>query len=364
MQSELYYQIALTLIPDIGPITRKKLIKHFEKASAVFYAKRKEIAFVENIGDRIAQQIKSWNNFSLVEKELKFIEQHQIQALFITSTQYPQRLLNCPDHPTLLYFKGNAHLNAEKIISIIGTRSNSTYGKMVTEQLIQSIPPDVLVISGLAFGIDTIAHKAALNNELSTVGVLAHGLDDLYPAQNKSLAKDMLNKGGLLTEFNIQTRADRYNFPRRNRIVAGMSDATIVIETAVKGGSMITADLAFHYNRELFAVPGRINDERSKGCLQLIQQNKAIVYTNVMAFLETMGWEPKKKLPLQQLSFFATLSEEEQLIVQILKEKDLFTIDELYGRSGLNSSRMATALLNLEIQQIIHMIPGKMVALS
>lgn len=364
MHTELLYQIALTMIPDIGPITRKKLIGHFGAASAVFKATRNEIAAVENMGERIAHQIKNWNNFSLAEKEIKFIEQHQIQVLFFTHPNFPHRLLNCPDHPTLLYFKGNANLNAEKVISIIGTRSNSIYGKQVTEQIIHSIPRDVLVISGLAFGIDAIAHRAALNNNLSTVGVLAHGLDDLYPSQHRNMAKEMLNNGGMLTEFTQHTLANKYNFPRRNRIVAGMADATIVIETAVKGGSMITADLAFHYNRELFAVPGRINDERSKGCLQLIQQNKAIIYTNATAFMETMGWENKQPSPLQQLSFFVTLTEEEQLIVQVLKEKDLFTVDDLYKRVGLNSSRMAAALLSLEIQHIIHIIPGKMVALS
>jgi DNA processing protein len=364
MHSERWYQIALTLIPHTGPVLRKRLIAGFGSASAVFSASRKELKGVEGISENAARQILEWNNFNAVDSEIRFIEKQQIQPLFITDPAYPQRLLQCPDPPTLLYWKGQANLNAARVISIIGTRTNSPYGKQVTEILISSLPEDVLIVSGMAFGIDAIAHKAALNNQLRTVGVLAHGLDDLYPAQHWGLAKEMQHRGGLLTEFNQNTRADKYNFPRRNRIVAGMADATIVIETAAKGGSMITADLAFDYNRELFAVPGRLNDPKSEGCLKLIVQNKAALYTSAGSLLETMGWGEEKIKQKALVEIMAALSEEEQQILRILKDKIPFTIDDLQHKAGLNSSRMAAALLNLEMQQLIQIIPGKMIALT
>ena len=204
------------------------------------------------------------------------IEKFKIQPLFIADKNYPQRLLRCYDAPTLLYYRGNADLNATKIISIIGTRNNTDYGKQVTEKLVTDLQEqNILIVSGLAFGIDAIAHKAALNNGLPTIGVLAHGLDSIYPSQHKCLAKDMLQQGGLLTEFRKETKPDKHNFPRRNRIVAGMADATIVVETAIKGGSIITAELAHNYNRDVFAIPGKITDSKSAGCNYLV---KNVVY--------------------------------------------------------------------------------------
>lgn len=365
MHTELWYQIALTLIPDIGPVLRKRLINYFETAHAVFAARKKELSAIEGIGEKAARQIKSWDNFSLADDEMKFIEKHGITPLFINHKQYPQRLLNCYDAPTMLYWKGIGNLNAPRMLNIIGTRMNTAYGKLVTENIIRSLPDDVVIVSGLALGIDAIAHRNALTSGHHTIGVLAHGLDDLYPAQNKPLAKEMLHHGGLLTEFNQKTKPDKHNFPRRNRVVAGITDATLVIETAVKGGSMITADLAFQYNREVFAVPGKITDLKSSGCLQLIQQNKAIVFTSTEQLMETMGWLPAtKKTVKKQLEIFTSLTNEEQMVVKILEEKDVFAMEELISRTNLNSSAMAAALLSLEMQNIINIIPGKMIALS
>ncbi len=364
MHSELWHQIALTFIPDVGPILRKRLIEYFGSAKEVFAARKKELGSIDGIGDWAIKQLKSWNDYSLVDKELKFIDKNNIQPLFITDKAYPYRLTNCPDAPTLLYWKGHTNLNATKIISIIGTRNNTNYGKYLTEQFMASIPKDVLIVSGLALGIDSIAHKSALKNGLPTVGVLGHGLDNLYPAQHELLAKEMLGHGGLLSEYSQRTKADKHNFPRRNRIVAGMADATIVIETAEKGGSMITADLAFQYNRELFAFPGRVNDAKSAGCHQLIQQNKAILLTDAAYLLSMMGWTEKKKPEKKQLALFSSLSADELMVVEILNEKELFTIDELNSRTQLNSSKMAGILLSLELQNIIHVIPGKMIALA
>jgi DNA processing protein len=269
--------------------------------------------------------------------------------------------LHCYDAPTILYYRGNANLNNSKIISIIGTRNNTDYGKQVTEDLItELIPYNVLVVSGLAYGIDAIAHKASIKNNVANVGVLAHGLDSIYPAQHKSLAKDILLNGGLLTEFRKNTKADRYNFPQRNRIVAGMADATIVVETASKGGSMITAELAYNYNKDVFAIPGKIYDGKSSGCLKLIQQNKAILLSSTEQLIEEMGWQEKKKQPKKQRELFIELTEDEKTILQLINSKETISIDDIYLQSGLSSSSIASAILNLELQNIVLSLPGKM----
>jgi len=363
MHSDLLYRVALTMIPTIGPVLQKRLIQQFETTSDIFSAKKKELCAVDGISEWIAKEIKQWNDFSFAERELLFLEKHHICPLFINDKAYPQRLSNCYDAPILLYFKGHCNLNEQKIISIIGTRTNTLYGKQIAEQIIEQLPKDVLIVSGLAFGIDAIAHRAALKNQQNTVGVLAHGLDNLYPAQHRSLAKDILQQGGLITEFTQHTKPDKHNFPKRNRIVAGIADATIVIETDIKGGSMITADLAFQYNRELFAVPGKINDVKSAGCLKLIQENKANLFTSIEHLLVTMNWAPKIKSTINQLSIFASLTSDEQQVVKLLKDKGQIPLDDLRSNVGFSSSKMASVLLSLEMQNIIHIIPGKMIAL-
>lgn len=364
MQDNLFHQVAFTLIPGLGPVSRKKLIQHFGSASRILNASEEELRSMPGMGQVLVNQIRSFKDFGVAGQILRFVERQGITPLFITSPRYPQKLLHCPDAPTLLYYKGNADLNAAAAISIIGTRSNSGYGKQVTENMVASLPKNVLVVSGLAYGIDAIAHKAALNNGLSTVGVLAHGLDDLYPPAHRSLAKSMLEQGGLLTEFRLQTRPDKYNFPRRNRVVAGLSDVTVVVETAVKGGSMITADLAFQYNRELFAVPGRLTDVKSSGCLQLIQQQKAMLYTGPEHLLETMGWElPRPALqPSNPLS--AELSGTEQFLVKLLQQKEICNTDELLLQLPVDPGSLAGILLNLEMRNIIRTLPGKRICLQ
>ncbi|GAC1532559.1 MAG: DNA-processing protein DprA [Sediminibacterium sp.] len=361
MANELLYKIALTLIPDLGPVRARILLDRFGDAPAVFRAKKKELGYTEGIGVIRANQIREWNDFKEAEAEMAFIEKNRIQPLFITDPGYPQRLLHCYDAPALLYYRGTADLNCARIISIIGTRNNTDYGRMITEQLIQSLQAlDVLIVSGLAFGIDAIAHKACMQQQLLTVGVLAHGMDTIYPIQHKALAKEMLLQGGLLTEFRKNTRPDKHNFPKRNRIVAGMADATVVIETAVKGGSMITAELANSYNRDVFAFPGKITDARSGGCLKLIQQNKAILLTDGAQLMETMGWQEKKKIPEKQRVLFVELTEVEQKIMDVLSEKEWTHIDELPLKTNLSNSMLAAAILNLELQNMICAMPGKM----
>lgn len=362
MPDDLIYQIALTLIPNIGDVHAKTLIGIYGNAASVFKARKKELETIEGIGTIRAKSIKAFTDFTRCEEEISFIEKYKITPLFLTDKNYPQRLLNGYDSPALLYYRGKADLNTSKIVAVVGTRNNSEYGKTVTEKLITDLAGNqVLIVSGLAFGIDTIAHKAALKNNLHTVGVLAHGLDRIYPYQNKTLAKQMVEQGGLLTDFISNTNPDKQNFPKRNRIVAGMCDALVVIESGKKGGSLITAELANGYNKDVFAIPGKTTDTRSEGCNFLIRQNKASLITGSADLIELMNWLPEEKVQKKkQRELFIELTREEKMIVDILQQRDTTPIDELYFKSGLSSSSVAQALLMLEMQNVIIAMPGKM----
>ncbi|MBE7170031.1 MAG: DNA-protecting protein DprA [Williamsia sp.] len=363
---DLLYRIALTLVPGIGPIQARMLLQSFGEAGLIFQAKKSTLEKTEGIGSIRAANIKQFTDFKRAEKEMGFLDKYGIKPLSISDPAYPQRLLNCYDPPVLLYFKGNLNINAVKIIAVIGTRSNSAYGKQVTETLLNELVPfQVMVVSGLAYGIDALSHRAALKNGLPTIGVLAHGLDTIYPYQHYALAREMTQQGGLLTEFISATKPDRHHFPMRNRIVAGMSDAVIVIETGVKGGSMITADLANSYNKDVFAFPGKTTDPKSAGCNYLIKTNRAMLLTDAQQLIETMGWERKKTAGKStQKELFIQLSEEEKTVVAILQSKDAVAIDELNYRSNLSSSKVAAAILNLELQGVVMVLPGKIYRLA
>jgi DNA processing protein len=367
MNRELLYQLSLTRIPHIGPVQAKILVEHFGTAHAIFTAKETQLKRIEGIGEIRARSIKSFTGFNEAEKEISFIDQYGIQPLFLTDKNYPRRLLNCYDSPTLLFYKGTADLNHAKIVAVIGTRHHTDYGKQQAEKVVTELASfNILVVSGLAFGIDAIAHKASLKNKLPTIGVLAHGLDQIYPSQHASLARDMLAKeGGLLTEFPSHTNPDKHNFPTRNRIVAGMSDATIVIETGIRGGSMITAELANGYNKDVFALPGRTNDNKSIGCNQLIRTNKAILLTEASELIGMMNWgEQQKANPSKQRAIFIELSENEKKLLAILSEKQSVHIDELNLKTGLSNSEVAAAVLSLELQNVIVSLPGKLYQLT
>lgn len=368
MTNDLLYQIALSLTPNIGPVQAKILVDQFGTAESVFKARAATLKNTEGIGEVRAASIKKFDQFNKAEEEIKFIEKYSIQPLFITDAAYPQRLLNCYDSPGLLFYKGSADLNATKIVAVVGTRNHTDYGKQATEKLIKDLAKqNILVVSGLAYGIDAIAHKAALKNNLPTIGVLAHGLDQIYPLQHAELAKDMVKKGGLLTEFRSRTNPDKHNFPTRNRIVAGMSDATIVIETGIKGGSMITAELANGYNKDVFAFPGKVTDSKSAGCNYLIKNNKAMLLTDAEELLQVMGWKEKAESPgarKRQKELFIELTPDEKIIIAILNEKGIVNIDEINLRSGLSSSAVAAAVLSLELQNLILSLPGKLYQLA
>lgn len=363
MNNDLLYQIALTQVPFIGPVHARTLLGIYGDAKSIFQSPRHHLEKIEGIGTVKARGIKHFDNFSRCEQEIKFIEKNGITVLYHEDPAYPYRLRNCADGPVLLYFKGNADLNPLKVIAVVGTRNFTEYGRQACIDFIEKLDADILVISGLAYGIDTLAHRSALKNQLATVGVLAHGLNRIYPPENRSLARQMISSGGLLTEFISHTDPDRENFPRRNRIVAGICDAVIVIESGKKGGSIITAELANSYNRDVFAIPGRISDHKSDGCNNLIRQNKAALLTDTDYFLEAMNWKPLKSGKVKQKELFVSLSEQEQSIVDLLRQ-DAQHIDRISQSCELAAGEVATALLSLEMQGIVISLPGKIYRLN
>lgn len=362
MSDDLLYQIALSQVPKVGDVHARILIQHFGNAKDVFNAPKKALEKIDGLGIVRTNAIKSFNEFDSCEDEVRFIEKYNITPVFLTDKSYPKRLLNCYDCPPLLYFKGTANLNASKIVSIVGTRNSSEYGRFVCNTIVEGLKlQQILVVSGLAFGIDTIAHKAALKNQMETVGVLAHGLDRIYPSQNKSIAKHMCEQGGLLTEFKSGTNPDRENFPRRNRIVAGLCDCIIIVESGVRGGSLITAELSNGYNKDVFAIPGRINDPKSEGCNFLIKNNKANVITSSNDVLDFMNWNDDRKVkPKPQRELFIELSEAEKKIFDLVTTADTISVDQIFLSSGLSNSTVAAALLSLEMHGLVSSLPGKM----
>jgi DNA processing protein len=361
MDNELLYKIALTKISNIGNVHAKSLMQVFKEPSQIFKASKFHLEKIEGIGSVRANSIKTFKDFDVCKKEMEFIQKHAIDALFFTEEKYPKRLLNCYDSPILLYYKGSSNLNASKIISIVGTRSNSEYGKQICEKFIADLKlKDAIIVSGLAYGIDTIAHRTALNSNIETIGILAHGLDRIYPSANKPLAKEMILNGGLLTEFMSGTNPDKQNFPNRNRITAGICDVLVVIETSKKGGSLITAELANDYNKDVFAFPGKVTDLKSEGCNKLIQLNKAHLITHANDLLEMMQWnEVESNVKKRSPQLFNDFNESELEILEFFKQKTDWQIDELCMQSKMSNSKIAGVLLSLEMNGIINSLPGK-----
>lgn len=362
--TDLIHQIGLTLIPGVGSVTAKSLISYCGSVEAIFKTPKNKLLKIPGIGEKGAESISSSSSNVLfrAEEEVAFIEKHRITPLFFFDKNYPHRLKNCSDAPMMLYYAGNANLNHPRIVSIVGTRKATDYGKDLCAKLVEGLAKhNVLVVSGLAYGIDHAAHHACLQKKVPTVGVLAHGLDRIYPPAHEKMAKQMTANGGLLTEFLSNSMPDRENFPKRNRIIAGIADATIVIETATKGGSMITAQLAAMYNRDVFAFPGKITDKYSAGCNHLIKRNMAVLLENAEDIAYNLGWETETaKQPQVQKQLFIELDPDEEKVMQTLQNapSGSMHIDQLCYAVQLSPSATATALLTLELKGLVRAMAG------
>jgi DNA processing protein len=361
MQEELIFRIALTQVPNVGDMVARSLLEAFGSAKAIFHTPYRKLECIEGVGSVRARSIHTFRDFTIAEKESVFIEKNKIQTLFINDNDYPKALRFCPDAPALLYLKGNKNALSKNSVAVIGTRNHSAYGKEWCQQFIHDLKEqDIHIISGLAYGIDSIAHQSALDAGLSTSAILAHGLDRIYPETNRRMAIDMQEKGMLITEFMSGIQPDKQNFPRRNRITAGCCEAVVIVETGLSGGSMITAELAHQYNRELFALPGRVTDVKSMGCHQLIRQNKAQIITSAKDLLDSMGWnKTTQKKATTQLTLPLDMSPDETTILKLLVENREMHIDELSLQTGFSSGLLSTVLLNLEMNQRIISLPGK-----
>ncbi|MDP4291104.1 MAG: DNA-processing protein DprA [Bacteroidota bacterium] len=357
---ELIYRIALTLIPGVGDVLAKKLIACCGSVEAVFAEKQDMLLRIHGVGPVVSKSIRNRESFLRAEKEVRFLQRYSIKPLFYLDSDYPERLKQCEDHPTMIYYKGTADLNHVRPIAVVGTRRVTEYGKIECKKIIDGLAPfEPMVVSGLAYGVDTCAHKSSLEAGLFTIGVLGHGLDRIYPSQNKQLAGKMLNQGGLITEFVSETKPDAENFPRRNRIIAGLCDAVVVIEAGLKGGALITADIANSYNRDVFALPGRVTDFFSEGCHFLIKTNRAALIENAADLVYAMGWQANNNGKAPQLKLFEELTDEEEKLVHILKEKGDVSVDTFVNESNMASGKVASLLLNLEFKGVIKLLPGK-----
>lgn len=366
----LVYQIGIDMIPKIGSVNAKRLIAYCGGVEAVFKQTKKSLVKIPGVGEVLASEIANNTVLDKAKREVDFVEKHRIKALFYLDPEYPERLRQCDDCPIVLFIKGNEslNLNQSKIISVVGTRSITDYGKEVCENLIESMAVkghNPIIVSGLAYGVDLCAHKAALKFGLPTVGVLGHGLDTIYPKTHRSVAKDIIGKGALVTDFPSGTSIDPKNFIKRNRIIAGLTDATLVIESATEGGSLITADIAISYSREVLAVPGKVGMKYSTGCNALIKSNKAALVETIEDIEAQLNWDiPGVAAKPQQRVLFHQLSADEQLVVDALKENGQEIIDVLCFKTKMPMAKISSILLNLEFAGVVKCKPGKLFTLT
>ena len=358
---KLLYSIALTKIKGIGPRTARTILAHSPNLAEFFSYSKKELMQIPGIRESIADAIRDKTYLNACEKELAFIEKHHIKALWIEDKDYPDRLRQCNDAPLMLYYRGSSSLNATKIISIVGTRHSTPYGQKICADFIQDLSDaeDILIVSGLAYGIDALAHRHALKNSIPTIAILGHGLDRIYPASHRELASKMVANGGLLTEFTSDTLPERTNFPMRNRIIAGLADVTIVVEAAIKGGALITAEIANSYNRDVCAFPGSIYERASEGTNHLIKTNRAHMIRQVQDLEYLMDWKisktDKEKPQLQHSS----ITEEQRTLLQLIHETGQLEIDQMLDHLPWSQSKLALILLELEMQSLVQVLPGK-----
>lgn len=366
---ETIYAMALTRISNFNFTQALELYKALGSATEIYEHRNDITDVIGKCSPRLIEALKCWDEpLRRAEVEMEFIEKHSIKVMTLGADSYPQRLAECADAPIVLFYKGNADLNKARIVNIVGTRHCTQYGcdninRFVNE--LKELCPDTMIVSGLAYGADIMAHRAALANGMETVGVLAHGLDTIYPARHRQTAAQMVSQGGLLTEFMAQTNADKVNFVRRNRIVAGMCDATIVIESDIRGGSLITAGIARSYGRDVFALPGAVGWQYSRGCNRLIRDNAAALFTSAEDVVEAMGWQYDKKLMHAQKHgiercLFPNLTENQQKIVDLLMQSNDLQLNIISVKTGLPIHIATAELFELEMQGVVKSLAGGM----
>ena len=366
MSDELFYALALRFIKGIGDANAKTIVSYVGSFEKIFKTPVSKLQKIAGVGPKAAELFRDTAEaFDAAKKELKRIEKNEIKAVFYFDKCYPQRLLQCPDAPFMLFYKGDVRFNESKYVSIIGTRNNTEYGRMLTEKLVADLAThEIHVVSGLAYGIDSIAHREALKYNIQNIAVLGHGLDKIYPFVHRKLAEQLQQRGAIVSEFLCETLPDKQNFPKRNRIVAGMTDCTIVVESGLQGGAMITAELANSYNRDVCAYPGNVNLPYSMGCNALIRQNKAHLVTSAEDILDLMGWKTKEDKKINKKNttpqLFVELNEHEQMILAILQKQEKIHIDDLCLQIPFSQSILSAGLLTLEMKNCIQTLPGKM----
>ncbi len=361
-ENELIAVLRLQSAPNIGDLTAKKLIAHCGSPEAIFRDKARQLQKIDGIGTFTIRGLFDAEHLKAAEAEYRYITDNDIAHSYFTDTDYPNYLKHCIDGPVLLFKRGNIALKGRKIISIVGTRSITSYGAAACEELVEALAPlNPIIVSGLAYGVDICAQRAAIKNGLQTIGCLAHGLNQIYPKVHAKYRNDIERNGGFLTEFWSTSNPDRENFLKRNRIIAGMTEATVVIESAEKGGSLVTADIANSYNRDVFAIPGRAKDKYSLGCNNLIKQQKAHMMTSAADLLYMLGWdleEPEKKSVQKQL--FVDLDDTEQAIYKYLQKNGKQQLDNIALECKLPIFKVSSTLLNMEMKGVIRPLPGKL----
>ncbi|MCB7481852.1 DNA-processing protein DprA [Christiangramia sediminis] len=358
---DLIYTLALQHIPNLGDTTAKKLIRQFGSAKNIFQEKKSALQKIDGIGKIRVQELHDSIHLKAAEQELKFIEQHKIQTHYFKHENYPEKLKHCLDGPILMFSKGNIDLHKKRIISVVGTRQITSHGTSFCEKLIEEIAVlEPVIISGYAYGVDITAQKAAVKNELQTIGCLAHGLNQIYPRSHKKYMKEIEENGGFFTDFWSTDNFDRNNFLKRNRIIAGLSEATIVIESAEKGGALVTADIAISYDREVFAVPGRPTDKFSIGCNNLIKAQRAHVLTSAADLAYILNWEIEKEQKIVQKQLFVELEEDEQKLYEFLQIQGKTELDIVALNCNFPTFKTASLLLNMELKGAIRPLPGKL----
>lgn len=359
----LKHKIALGLIPRIGDINARKLVSHFGSVEAIFHEPYRNLVKIPGIGGGLAKYISDRSYLDTAEKEVEYVTKNNIRTYFYLDNDYPFRLRQCDDSPVVFFFNGNCDLNAAKMLSVIGTRNATSRGKELCEKIIGGLAaghPDLVIISGLAYGIDITSHKVALSHNLKTIGVLGHGFKTTYPAVHAAIARTMVNQGGLLTDFLSDALPERNNFIKRNRIIAGLSDATMVVESGIKGGALITADIASSYNRDVFAVPGRPDDQWSAGCNSLIKENKAALTESSDDIEYFLNWKPEKsKMPVQR-TLFSDLDDTEKIICELLMKEGEMTIDNICRSINMPVYKLSSLLLRMEFNGVLKCLPGNL----